>query len=228
MKEIIRPVKFVDIHTHKCTNCDCLRIVNLFLKEDLIMPEGDYYSVGLHPWHIDELDVAAAISWLKILSSNNRVIAIGETGLDKNLKTDIATQIRIFMEQKAIAEEINKPVIVHCVKAYSEMIGIRKKSNRQVPWIFHGYSSSREIANELIGLNCFISFGQQLFNSNSKVLSFFDMLPLSSIFLETDESQYSIEDVYIRAAELKNISVLELCEAVKNNFINCFGREKND
>lgn len=96
------------------------------------------YSAGLHPWYIDETGWKTSFEALKQFSLQNQVIAIGECGLDKVCKTSFSLQQEVFIAQLLWANEINKPLIIHCVKAFDEILGLLKKhskeSARYFPW----------------------------------------------------------------------------------------------
>jgi len=154
---------------------------------------------------------------------NERVLAVGEAGLDKSIDTPLSVQKQAFEQQVEIAENVNKPLIIHCVRAYSEILYYRKNSNQNIPWIFHWFNSSVQTANDLIGKNCYLSFGHMLFNENSKAFKSFLSVPPENIFFETDDAGYSIVEIYNQASLLKKMPVEELKKRICTNFKNCFG-----
>jgi TatD DNase family protein len=143
---------------------------------------------------------------------------VGECGLDKLAETDFEEQKRAFSAQAFMAEEVQKPLIIHCVKAWNEVVELHKKNQPSVPWIFHGYNGSVELTQQLLDKNFLFSFGGILFKTNAKAIESFKSLPIEKIFMETDEFDGTIEEIYVRAANLRNISVETLKEAVWENF----------
>ena len=148
----------------------------------------------------------------------DHVIFIGECGLDKRVDKDFEEQMRVFKAQVFMAEEVQKPLIIHCVKAYNEIIEVYKDTHPSVPWIFHGYSANVEITKQLVRKNMFFSFGSILFQDNAKAIDAFRYLPLEKVFLETDELEEGIETVFSRGSDLREISVEQLKESVWENF----------
>lgn len=215
---------YIDIHVHnRYEDDDVMLLLNLFPGDtDKIGPSG-YYSVGLHPWHINDAALTSDISAVNEAAGNPKVLAIGEIGLDKKIAVPYIDQLKVFEQQLEIAEKFKKPVIIHCVKAYDDILSIRKKFSQVIPWIIHWFSASEQIAAELIKSNCYLSFGQMLFKENSRAYGVFKNMSLNHVFFETDDTGVSISQVYQKAAQVRNVSLAELQKQTKNNFNNCFG-----
>jgi len=217
-------MKYIDIHVHNhYKDDDVMLLLNLFPGDaDKIHPAG-YYSIGLHPWYVNDAIFSSDIDAIKQAADNPNVLAIGEIGLDKKNDVPYIDQLKAFEQQLEIAEKLRKPVIVHCVKAYDDILSIRKKFNQSIPWIIHWFNAGGQIAADLIKNNCYLSFGKMLFKENSKAFSVFKNMTLNRAFFETDDTGISILQVYQKAAEVRNISLAELEKLIKNNFNNCFG-----
>ena len=214
-------IPFIDIHTH-LSNPDeeTITVRNINPELEFAAFSGrNFFSTGLHPWH------------LKLTEENNRLLAlvqetakvdhvifIGETGLDKRCTTDFEEQKRIFEAQIIIAEENNKPMIIHCVRAYNDVLEIHKKTNPKMTWIFHAYNGSLEMTRQLAAKNFMFSFGEYLFLPGTKAIESFKYLPLNKIFFETDESRDNVKQMYRQGAMLKKIPDEELKKAVWDNF----------
>ena len=194
---------FIDIHTHRDTrHPDILSVLNLFPEDVHKITETGLYSLGIHPWYVQNADI-------RIVAENaqkKQILAIGEIGLDK-LKPDWDLQIELFKAQLRLAKEQNLPVILHCVKAFEEVLSILKSENFTNQVIFHRFGGHINLARQLIEKGYFLSFGQILFNSKSKTRNAFQKIPLSSVFLETDDSEISIQEIYAQASALKSISI---------------------
>jgi TatD DNase family protein len=215
------PVPFIDIHTHKInSDKECVTVFNLEPGDSIPVFSGrNFYSTGLHPWKIgtkneDNERMLVMEDALEL----DHVIFVGECGLDKLAETDFEEQKRAFSAQAFMAEEVQKPLIIHCVKAWNEVVELHKKNQPSVPWIFHGYNGSVELTQQLLDKNFLFSFGGILFKTNAKAIESFKSLPIEKIFMETDEFDGTIEEIYVRAANLRNISVETLKEAVWENF----------
>ena len=195
--------------------------MNLF-PEDIktINPTG-FYSIGIHPWNVSKNNIDKQLKILSETAQKENILAIGEIGLDK-LHPEFDLQKTVFLKQINIAKTLNKPIIVHCVKAFSELLEILKTEKLKIPVIVHRYSGNITVAKQLLKFGYYLSFGHELFNSQSKVPKVFKKIPLENIFLETDDAEITIEEVYEKAAEIKSVSVTEISEKIRSNFKNCF------
>lgn len=217
----MQPVPFVDIHTHPNRNePDTIVVQNISPGEPVAKFSGrNFYSVGLHPWHIKTEEVNdVLISMVKETLENDHVCFIGECGLDKLAKTNFEEQIRVFRAQVVLAEEWKRPVIIHCVRAYNEILELHTKLKPDTPWILHGYSGGPVLTKQLAQLGFFFSFGKSLFNPKSKSIESLRWLPTDRIFFETDEFGGNVEEIYQLAAQLKKVSPDLLKLEVWNNF----------
>jgi TatD DNase family protein len=214
-------IPFIDIHTHLLRQeWDIVTVRNIYPGGAIPAFTGkDFFSVGLHPWEIrSRNENNELLVMMEDALEIDHVIFIGECGLDKRVETDFDEQLRVFEAQAFIAEEYKKPLIIHCVKAYYEVIAMYKKIHPSVPWIFHAYSGNMEISKQLVKKNIFFSFGKILFKDNARAIDSFLYLPLNKIYFETDVDERDIRKVYNRGAELKNISLEQLKLSIWENF----------
>jgi len=217
---------YIDIHRHSSNKGKAdIMIRNLFPQETDKIPNIGYCSVGLHPWEVNEGISQYQINTIKEAASSHNVIAIGETGIDKFIKTNPELQKRLFLEHMDIAISVAKPIIIHCVRAYDTFQFLRKTTKHDKPWIFHWYNASYETGIDLIKKGCYLSFGHLLFVERSKACKTFIKAPLDKVFFETDDVDIAIVDIYKQAAKLKGISLEHLQNQIKTNFFNCFGIE---
>lgn len=207
---------FVNLHTHFYTNSDSiLEIVNQYPNE--FLDDIPNYSIGIHPWYISDERVTEDINTIKTKLQSNECIALGECGIDKRIEKKIEVQIDVFESQLSLLNEISKPVILHCVAAFDEVISCKKNSGLQSPFIIHGYSKNISLAKQLLNQDFYLSFGKYLLR-NPEIELVFKYVPNDKIFLETDTISESLEEVYTFAAKCKNISVEEMKEIVWNNY----------
>ena len=214
-------IPYIDIHTHKSRyEKDTVTVQNIFPGEGFAAFTGrNFYSVGLHPWHIaSKTENNEALRLLEEALEFDHVIFVGEAGLDKLSDTDFAEQQRVFEAQAFMSEEFQYPLIIHCVKAYNEILELRKRMKPVLPWILHGYNGSIELTKQLLEAGFLFSFGEILFRENAKAIESFRFLPLEKLFFETDESEEMVEKFYERGAALKDISLQTLKEAIWKNF----------
>lgn len=222
---------FIDIHTHQ-NNCDTTfsqSIKNVSLPNRHI-PSENSISIGYHPWFIGNHSLSEMKVKLDQIVNSDNVFAIGECGLDRSIESSIDLQIPVFLLHLSIAEQFRKPIIVHCVKAYSDLLEILKNKKISIPIILHGFNANTQMVSQLLKHDIYFSFGKSLFGIEQKITNTIHSVPLNRLFLETDESAYSIEKIYLRAAELLNISSDELKGHVYRNFKHVFknGLVKSD
>ena len=217
----MNPVPFVDIHTHPDRiETNTIIVQNIFPGDGFAAFSGrNFYSVGLHPWHLKTPEENNEM--LKMVEEAlefDHVCFVGESGLDKKVEVDFDEQIRIFRAQAFIAEEFKRPLIIHCVKAYNEILEIHKKFHPEMTWIMHGYLGNLETTQQMAKRGIMFSFGKSLFSENSKSIESLKYLPMERIFFETDEYNKDVDKIYEKAATLKNVSLDILKSEVWNNF----------
>ena len=203
---------FINIHGHRqANNIQEWVMMNLMARdyppEDI---ENGYYSVGFHPYNVGLVEEEDTLNKVRLSTENLNVFAIGEIGLDKSIDAPTDAQMRIFEKQVEIAEFADLPVILHVVRAFNEMIEFMKAHNPSVPMIIHGYNGSREIAEELVKAGFLISFGEAIARDHSKIVEALLSVPVEKLFLETDEGDLDIREIYHTAAELKGLSMDQL------------------
>lgn len=198
----------INIHTHTRKNIG-LEIINS--KEELETP----FSYGVGPFELNNFVFDEKIT------KNNNCICIGEIGLDKIIQININEQIKYFIKQLKYSEKLNIPVIIHCVKAFNELIQISHKIRPNQPWIIHGFRKTN-LLNNLLKEEFYISIGTAILY-DEKLQEALKTIPLNKLFLETDNDEYhTIDEVYQKVASIKEISLLDLELIIYNNFKTVF------
>jgi TatD DNase family protein len=218
---IFQNMQYIDFHTHHLKEENNIRIRNVF-AQDLISFSPEYlFSAGLHPWHIDVVNLDDCFRSIEQSTLMKNMLAVGECGLDRSITTDFALQEKCFRIQIEIAEIHSKPLIIHCVRAYSDLIKIKNETKSKVPWIIHGFQGNQQITQSLIGHGFYFSVGEKLLKTNSKH-EVFKSIPLNRLFLETDDHEISIDRLYKLAADILLIDQEKLSQAIFNNFETLF------
>jgi len=181
------------------------------------------FSVGIHPWFIQHDNLEEDLHLLKEALSHKNCLAIGECGMDKVIKVDFKLQQTVFEHQIQLSETFQKPMIIHCVKAYSEVLALRKRYKAKQQWIIHGYRKNRLLAKQLLDHGILLSFGAALLN-DLELQNLVQELPLDRFFLETDDEAISIQSIYQEVSKLKQRSLFEVQEHISNNFNSIFIR----
>lgn len=214
-------MKFIDIHTHqKSETKSVLAIQNIFPKD--FSPNFDFYfSCGIHTWFIDEMELSESLRIVELAIQEKNCLAIGEIGLDKLAETDFEKQQEVLEKQLLLSEKYQKPVIFHCVKAFSELIVLKNQLQPTVPWIIHGFNRKAQLAEQLQNHGFYLSFGADLL-TKIHVQEAFKTIQLNQVFLETDDKTVEISTIYAKSAEIRGILMDELRERIWENFQKCF------
>ena len=212
--------KFINLHTHQFSNdSEVVEIVNQYPWEfNASIPN---YSIGIHPWYIDENRLENDLEIIKEKLQLSECLALGECGLDKRIEIPLSVQITVFKKQLELVQQTNKPIILHCVAAFEEVIAIKKEMKIENPMIIHGFSKNEQVAQSLLKNGFYLSFGKYLLRNPDleKVINF---APENQILLETDTIEETIYEVYEKAASIKGISVQEMKTMVFTNFSKIF------
>ncbi len=190
--------RYIDIHTHHPTTATTIR------------------TVGIHPW---QTEGAMLPSEEAIMAAD----AVGEIGLDKVCGVDFGQQERLFAAQLDLAERHRKPVVLHVVRAFEEVM--RQLSGRQLPAvIFHGFIGSKEQAERALQRGYYLSFGMRSLASR-KTVEALQIVPLDRLFVETDEDQTPIEECYVQVATKRGVSTDDLQRATHTNLRRIFNTQ---
>lgn len=211
---------YFNLHTHKFSNSSAvLELVNQYPWE--FEESIPHYSVGIHPWYIDETRLENDLKVMEEKLKLTECLALGECGLDKRIEIPLTKQIDVFEKQIVLAEKYRKPLVLHLVAAFDELIAIQKRVKISVPVIIHGFSKNEQIAKQLINHGFYLSFGKYLLR-NPELKLVFQSVPNDRIFLETDTVEETIEEVYALAAKYKNISLEALQKQIEKNYNEVF------
>ncbi|MBA7625234.1 D-aminoacyl-tRNA deacylase [subsurface metagenome] len=201
--------------------------------------ENMYAAVGIHP-HDARNVTAGMITELKKLAQNEKVVAIGETGLDFHYDfSPRQDQRRAFAQQLKIATELGLPVIIHCREAFDETMEILEKFGRGVKRaVFHCFGGSAEQAKIVLDKGFYISFtGVVTFKNAEVVRQAAKIVPLDRLMVETDcpymspepmRKQKTNEPAFMLhtatfIAELKGMNLANFAESVTATSRTFFG-----
>lgn len=210
-------MELYDIHTHQIfleDNDDPYHscILDVYPLEFEVAKESyrrHSFSCGIHPWYAE--DSEDQLVFLAEIASDLRIVAIGETGLDKLKGPSYDVQIPVFKKHIELSEKLGKPVIIHCVKAWEELIRVRKETCPTQPWIIHGYRGKPELTKRLVKEGLLFSFGEDI-NVESM-----PCIPFEAMFCETDEDEMDIRGVYAQAAHALDMELEIFADIVAEN-----------
>lgn len=212
---------FYDVHTHAPLVADeadpdpadrysyILNVYPLGFEDAKDASLGCFFSCGVHPWYSEDAD--SQLKFLSEIAVDNRIIAIGEAGLDKLKGPSLVVQERVFEFQIQLSERLSKPLIIHCVKMWDELLALKKKYKPQQSWIIHGYRGKVGLTQQLISNGFMFSVGSKMNAESVKEI------PLHKLLCETDVQNITIKEVYEQLSETLEMSLEELSEQVAAN-----------
>lgn len=208
---------YINIHTHHISKDDGVFLFNNRFGIDKSIYTETYFSIGIHPWDTSQ-NMDIQVSDLERYIKHPNCLAIGECGLDKTHGAELAVQRMIFESQLKLAASYQKPVIIHCVKAFDELQKIVKPYIHQTQLVVHGFNKSIELAQQLIHQGFYLSF-----SSMFSLKSILKKLPLDRVFFETDNQENtSIKEIYDMAATTLSLPKNQLTEISYHNFVTLF------
>ncbi|MBO4905496.1 MAG: TatD family hydrolase [Bacteroidaceae bacterium] len=184
------------------------RYLNIHTHCPLPADEYSVVSFGLHPWQVgdDWQQQLAGIAFPERDSDASWLV--GECGLDR-LYPAFQLQLAAFEAQIDISESYSRPMIIHCVKAWDDLIRLHRRATQ--PWIIHGFRGNPQQLVQLLAQGFYVSFG---FRYNQQALQ---TCPLDRLFLETDDTPSPIAPLYAEVAALRGITVEALIEHIAAN-----------
>ena len=215
-------IPFIDIHTHcKVNSEDIKSICNLFLQDVDIMVDVKFpFSAGIHPWHTSCFSPQQVDSMLNSLMGQPKLMAIGETGLDKVCSANYDLQVMIFELHIKFAEMLRKPLIIHTVKTWNDMVGYLK--HLKVPFVLHGYNMRYELTKQILDIGGYFSLGKSVLQITPSLLKSVQFMPLTSLLIESDNSNVEICLIYHEVSKILGISLEELKFQVYENYRTLF------
>ena len=189
---------FIDIHTHH-----------------YVIASGTQWSAAIHPWKVTP---SSNTNLLETLLKDNRIAAIGETGLDRAYKDTYDLQREVFEQHILLSEQYQKPLIIHNVRATADILNLHKKHQPKQAWILHGFNGNPDEIKRLTERGIYLSVGESLFFPHRKITQSIISVPLEYLFLETDTSEKTIQEVYERASALLNLPIDRLKQQIFANF----------
>ena len=224
---------YVNIHTHYNNHIDdneFVEIQNIDVDNIVNVDVSHFYSIGIHPWNLKSQNPKISETQkLGDLESqclgDLNIKAIGECGLDRACDVDFEIQKEVFIKQIELSEQIAKPLIIHAVRTYPDIISIRKEIKAKQPWIIHGFQGNMQSAEQMLRHDgIYLSLGDVMFKNERRASELLNIIPLDRLFLETDVAERDIVEVYDKAVSLSGIEMDKLRNDIFNNFVKIFGQ----
>jgi TatD DNase family protein len=214
------PVEYIDIHTHDSKPAVGIYAVENLMAHENLQPEkiaAKAFTAGIHPWHLNYKNREEQLKYILKVADNPDLVALGEAGFDKLKGPSIEIQRSTFEEQVKIADEKQKPLIIHCVRAWDELLAAHKNLKPAKPWLVHGFRGKKELALQLINRGMYLSFWFDfvLRPESSDLLRF---LPKNKLFLETDGADVDIRKIYSKVSDDLALNISDLKTIIFNNY----------
>ncbi len=212
----------IDCHTHRLKLDADVSILNCYPENKLPESNGSHkLSCGIHPWFVEGSEIDILLNKIEKMCLQNKIVAIGECGLDKN-RGALILQKSVFIEQIGLSEQYGLPCILHSVKSHHLVLKARKQLAAKQPWLIHGFNGSIEMILQLSKQNIFISLGENLIKYPDRFKRLLNQVNMDFVLLETDDSDISITAIYEQAATLLEIPMGKLEKRIEANFKRIF------
>jgi len=166
-------------------------------------------------------------------------VAVGECGLDKMIATPLHVQQQLLAIHIDVANQVRKPLIIHCVRAHNELLALLKKHKANCGGVIHAFSGSYEIAQQYVALGFYLGVGGTItYERAQKTRAALTKIPLDYLLLETDapdmplqgkqgqrNSPETIPQVAQVLAGLRGVDTAEIAAATWSNTLALFHRD---
>jgi len=220
---------FIDFHTHHRP-----------MHGEHVIQDG-ISTRGRHPWYLTTSDEnSEPVPTPTTEADAEKILAIGESGLDRLCHTPYPLQLQVFREEVKLSEQLRLPLFLHCVRAVDDVLRIRRELRAQQPWIWHGYRGHAPQLCQLLGCtpqptdqkwqekeeeesenyktNFYFSFGVR-YDTDALMAC-----PPTRLLLETDDdTQHPIADHYAQVAQQLHIPLERLVSQMHANYHTLFG-----
>ena len=150
--------------------------------------KGVYFSAGLHPWFIkNNDDWAKAHNTIQTLATHALCAAIGECGLDASIDLPMDTQVQVLRDHIRFANIVQKPIILHCVKAHHLLLSELKANPLRYGGVLHAFTGSKDMAENYIRHGLYLGVGGSITYARAKKTRLtLQHIPLNKLVLATD------------------------------------------
>lgn len=216
---------FVDIHSHRPSaeeGCVVLACVEPWMIPHPA-PPGTSFCCGVHPWDVSAPDASDRFREIRELVDKKRLVALGETGFDRVRRSStMEAQIRLFRMHAALAESAGLPLILHSVRSNADVLSEFSRLRPRSTWIIHGICAGGIELERILSKGIAVSMGpRELSRSGAKET--LRRIPSELLFLETDDADVHIADVYRNAADLLGCPAGSLAGRIHENWLRVFG-----
>jgi TatD DNase family protein len=209
-------VRYIDFHTHNLRgDDDTIAMVNLMAGDEV---PADYrantlFSAGIHPWQLTDDNLSELQTELLLTAAHPHVVMIGEAGYDRMKGAGREIQEKAFMFQAALAAEMSRPMVIHCVRGWDDLVAAHRVVRPDRPWVIHGFRGNGSLASSLAKEGFWFSLGAK--GLTAEVL---DSVTPEKLLLETDDTGQPIADVYRLFEAATGYDEQKAESLIRNNF----------
>lgn len=172
---------------------------------------------GVHPWAVGEyLDLKVLEQLLREQIEQYQPDFIGECGLDL-LKANFEYQQAVFELHLRLAAEYQKPLVIHCVRAYNQLLMLLAKVRLRVPLLVHAYNGNSELARQLVRKGAYLGIGSIIMNAESQLVKSITRLPRDNLLIESDAPYMPIVTKKLSSSDDCEIYLQQLARLLKQD-----------
>lgn len=215
-----REIKYIDFHSHRAPGgSDTVTVMNLMAGEDVPadFPPNTLFSTGIHPWQLSQENAEELRTELLLTAAHPHAVIIGEAGFDRLKGPGMELQYSVFMFQAAMAREMNKPMVIHCVRGWEELRRAHAEVKPDRPWVIHGFRGNARLAASLHEDGFWFSLGSK--GISKEIL---EVVSHDRILLETDDTGGSVAAVCRLFAVTAGYDDETAAALIKSNFNSLF------
>lgn len=192
------------------------------LRAGVLTLQMELDGAGIHPWNLDAREsfdhYLKKFEALKLI--HPKPLLVGECGLDRKRVgiLGIAEQREILQAHFNWAQELARPIVLHCVHAESDILSVLKECRFKGVILWHDFRGSAQVLHALKDYNVYFSLGARLLTHELKSQEIIKLISIERLLLETDdESRFSIEEIYQKASELLDVDFKKLEQTIEQN-----------
>lgn len=215
--------KYIDIFTEKSSGAPGVTEIVNFQR---ILPKNreiGFYSLGFPPEQQPPKFEADLLQSVFDAAEDRYFAAVAGCGLDRQRGPNMDVQREYFVKLAAFADEHRKPLVANCGKSFADLQEVHTDLNPGNPWVIQGFNKNKSLAKKLLTKGMYLSFGSEMFYDRNTAEAV-GITPFNRLFLESGiNDDESIEDVYLKTAQIKGVSTERLKEIIARNFEVVFG-----
>lgn len=206
---------FLDFHTHSLSDED--NVLDIISLHPGVERKHKWYTTGYHPWWTLELLNEQELHHIgNTIQSDPWCLGVGECGLDRLKGGAAHLQMQNLMLQIELANQLGCPVIIHCVRAYHDLLYVYRNMAK-TPWVIHGYRRHAALAKQILDAGIMISVAPDR-NMKPSFTETLKYVPLDQVFIESDSDRsIPLKERYSIFSEIRQLRVQDIRQQMLEN-----------